>query len=1092
MLARRPRGSDTAGRTSPRTSPALDRSRGSFFARIFVFFAFFVGAASGQQATQGYCTDPSAGCCECLCDGEPLTNPPVYLAKDDTSIDIDSEYRCSGSSGMGSGAANSCQDFYDFNGEQCVTGTESTRWVYPPPCTTSQYLDGDSCKACPISSGNADANSQVTPPPSISTGGDATYCTCPDDYYGYVDAISGQWVCGFCGASSEKFGSIVPTATGVHDTCTCKAGHYLVSVPPMCTACPSDQTSAGGSLGECTPYHSASCSATAPRATGGTVTAVGDYTIHTFTSGGTFAVVDTMLTWVDVLVVGGGGAGHMSDGGGGGGGEVLYDDYRAVSTTSYSVVVGDGGRSDSNPQDGGQSSFGTMVAGGGKGGNLKEGGRSGGDGPYSITYAGGLVDSVTPDAPGGGGGAGGRGEDGDEWSSSSAGNGGQGALSSISGTSTYYGGGGGGAAQYSFSAGSGGLGGGGAGDPNTGQSVPGTGSPNTGGGGGGSKTGFGESRGGSGIVIIRYKNPSSCVNVGARADGGTVTTAGDYVIHTFNSDRVFANADSTLTEVDVLVVGGGGGGASSNGRGGGGGEVVYTSGKSISATSYAVMVGSGGMFGGNGGYSEFDDIRAAAGMGGSDPECAGCSGNGNAFGAQWGAVSDVSNGGGGGAGGPGPDAVGPSDVGANGGIGVQSDISGTLRYYGGGGGGAGIGKGGSGGGGDAWDPFTKTIAKSGSQNTGGGGGGLNMNHQNAVGSGGWGGSGVVIVRYKKTAGSTPPCTTSQYVNDGSCVACPSSTSSDPMDPTTPSPSTSAGGEATYCTCPNGFYAATGATAGEWSCYQCGDDFEISSSRVPTVSGNSDVCDCKAGYYLDSTGLICYECPAGQTSAGGRVTECTSSSTPVASSPPPPAAQALNEAAEETRDAILADIADPDIKKKAKLLADAAIAGETVQKLSAKLTAADPDAACSSAYSKAGVSPGMGVCVAAPDAAGRRRLSQTAYDVELMFKSSEVSDADLAAAVNELKANGVEGVTSQASVNPITELKTFSSVDTTKLQTFETQAAAAAAAAPSASAQTPPTPPPPPKPNLVLDDDDAAVGLGGGLVACVAAMLVLVM
>ena len=95
-------------------------------------------------------------------------------------------------------------------------------------------------------------------------------------------------------------------------------------------------------------------------------------------------------------------------------------------------------------------------------------------------------------------------------------------------------------------------------------------------------------------------------------------------------------------------------------------------------------------------------------------------------------------------------------------------------------------------------------------------------------------------------------------------------------------------------------------------------------------------------------------------------------------------------------------------------------------------------------------------------------------------------------MNELKGNGVEGVTSQASVNPITELKTFSSVDTTKLQTFETQAAAAAAA-PSASAQTPPTPPPPPKPNLVLDDDDAAVGLGGGrhlLAASVAAMFAL--
>ena len=178
---------------------------------------------------------------------------------------------------------------------------------------------------------------------------------------------------------------------------------------------------------------------------------------------------------------------------------------------------------------------------------------------------------------------------------------------------------------------------------------------------------------------------------------------------------------------------------------------------------------------------------------------------------------------------------------------------------------------------------------------------------------------------------------------------------------------------------------------------------------------------------------CVACATGTTSAGGDATECTASSS--ASSPGPPAsspesstpssssAQEKKETAEKTRDSILADIADPAVKKKAKLLADAAIAGETIQRLSAKLSAADPDAACTSAYSKAAVSSGKGACVAKPDtsaAAGRRRLSATTYDVELMFKSSEVSDAALAAAANELKANGVEGVTSQTSVDPMQE------------------------------------------------------------------------
>ena len=214
-------------------------------------------------------------------------------------------------------------------------------------------------------------------------------------------------------------------------------------------------------------------------------------------------------------------------------------------------------------------------------------------------------------------------------------------------------------------------------------------------------------------------------------------------------------------------------------------------------------------------------------------------------------------------------------------------------------------------------------------------------------------------------------------------------------------------------------------------------------------------------------------------------------TPAASVPPPPAAQAEKEAAETTRDSILDDFSDARLKAKVKLLADAAIAGVKVQRLSAKISAADENAACTDAFSKAGMSAGDGACVATAASSGkRRRLHSTTYDVELMFSASTVSDDAIKAAELEMKNNGVQGVTSQTSLEPITELKTVPGVDTGKLQTFETEAqAAAAAAVPSA---TPPPAPPPPKPNLVLDDDDAAMGHSAVLTLVVAAAAVLLL
>ena len=62
-------------------------------------------------------------------------------------------------------------------------------------------------------------------------------------------------------------------------------------------------------------------------ATGGTVTTDGDYTVHTFTTSGTFSVSGGAGDCDAIFVGGGGGSGsHVS--GGGGGGAVIHMESR--------------------------------------------------------------------------------------------------------------------------------------------------------------------------------------------------------------------------------------------------------------------------------------------------------------------------------------------------------------------------------------------------------------------------------------------------------------------------------------------------------------------------------------------------------------------------------------------------------------------------------------------------------------------------------------------------------------------------------------------------------------------------------------------
>ena len=315
------------------------------------------------------------------------------------------------------------------------------------------------------------------------------------------------------------------------------------------------------------------------------------------------------------------------------------------------------------------------------------------------------------------------------------------------------------------------------------------------------------------------------------------------------------------------------------------------------------------------------------------------------------------------------------------------------------------------------------------------------------------------------------CAANQYWDGESCEACPGK-------------STSAGGAVTSCTCTSNQYIISGA------CTAC-------PAQSTSDDAGSTYCICDGGYYAKKTAGV-WSCETCEGATASRIPQDDGEDAKCLS--------ALKATAEASRDTLLGDIADESVKKKAKLLADAAIAGEKVRKITVKEEASDEASACSSAFTKADMQPSDGACVATAASSGRRRLSASTYDVELVFSSSTVSESKLSAAVNSLKANGVEVVKSESAVDPIAELETIPGVDSAKLTTFKTDATAAveAAAAPAgSSSSTPPTSPPPPPPippppiDLVLDDDDFGTMLDGKMAmatasVCAVLLLALVM
>jgi hypothetical protein len=270
--------------------------------------------------------------------------------------------------------------------------------------------------------------------------------------------------------------------------------------------------------------------------------------------------------------------------------------------------------------------------------------------------------------------------------------------------------------------------------------------------------------------------------------GGTLYSDTTHLYRTFTS----GTSNLVLTQsipVDYVLVAGGGGGGAANAAGGGAGGLIELTNQTLSAQTYSIVIGNGGaggsapglgsngqnstafgktaLGGGGGAWDDQSGRPGGSGGGGADdPSAVGGAGNqpGSAsggYGNRGGNVTETTSSGGGagggGAGGAGADvfstAIDPNQH--YGGIGRTSSLinaigsatglghlSSSNYYFAGGGSGSYKGNAQvvpavAGGGG--------ASASNGISNTGGGGGGATS------GTGGAGGSGVLVIRYAKSA-----------------------------------------------------------------------------------------------------------------------------------------------------------------------------------------------------------------------------------------------------------------------------------------------------------------------------------------------------
>ena len=288
----------------------------------------------------------------------------------------------------------------------------------------------------------------------------------------------------------------------------------------------------------------------------------------------------------------------------------------------------------------------------------------------------------------------------------------------------------------------------------------------------------------SDFSVVNNLTVNTLPGINSQALGGTVTTSGLYTIHQFTTGTNVTFQNPTTADILIVGAGGGGGGCIAGGGGGGGviylpgtainagTHTVYVSGggaggqyygtgdgeaggrgsnsyvqfnSTLGSTKYEVWGGGGGgsytsgggayeatLFynGGSGGgasassnqYQSWDQNGNPVAGGGAGIALITTYGSVSSMGYRGAGYSGPGNPifacGGGGAGGYG--IYSTSSVPGDGGIGFQSDISGSSTYYAGGGGG-GARQGGFGG--DGWNSYSGTVNRVSNGGLGGGGNG---------------------------------------------------------------------------------------------------------------------------------------------------------------------------------------------------------------------------------------------------------------------------------------------------------------------------------------------------------------------------------
>jgi hypothetical protein len=316
------------------------------------------------------------------------------------------------------------------------------------------------------------------------------------------------------------------------------------------------------------------------------------YTSDTTGAGQTQYSINVPETYsCDILIVGGGGAGGYSYGGaGGGGGGYVYLQSISIPAGTYSISVGNGGSggttgwgvNGANSSITGAINYIALGGGGGAGGSangtitgIGNNGGSGGGGSYrniaNAAAAGGISIQFSTYGYGNGGsgnsygspwqyGGGGGGASGVIQTVNNA-TGNHGLSNSITGSSITYAGGGAGGHDYEYVF-QGGSGGGGNGGNGSGTIVAATaGTDGLGGGGGGARGGgIGVAgRGGSGVVIIRYRKITERGNPEIQLISGNslLTGSNNYKIGNYNGDFKIKSSTSNV-DIDKFTIQGNG------------------------------------------------------------------------------------------------------------------------------------------------------------------------------------------------------------------------------------------------------------------------------------------------------------------------------------------------------------------------------------------------------------------------------------------------------------------------------------------------------------------------------------------------------